>query len=106
LVAIAFLGHKPRGFKIVVDHINNDKSDNRLENLQLTTNRQNSSKDRKNKTSRYTGVSWVKKSKKWQSLIQIRGKEKCLGHFISEEHAHLAYQKALKSLNEQQDDKI
>src|SRR6056297_3432752 len=41
LVAMAFLGHKPCGNKLVIDHINNKKSDNRLENLQITTQRHN-----------------------------------------------------------------
>ena len=37
LVSIAFLNHTPNGNKLVIDHINNDKTDNRLENLQIVT---------------------------------------------------------------------
>ena len=46
LVAEAFLGHVRCGYKVVVDHINNDKLDNRVENLQLLSNRENGIKDR------------------------------------------------------------
>ena len=43
---MAFLNHKPNGNKLVVDHINNVKTDNRLSNLQIITQRKNTSKDR------------------------------------------------------------
>jgi len=98
LVAESFLNHKPDGMKLVVDHMNNVKTDNRLENLQVITNRENSSKDKKNGSSEYIGVCWHKPSKKWKAQITINGKKKHLGHFINEEEASKAYQKALKEL--------
>ena len=98
LVAEAFLGHKPNGHKLVVDHINNVKTDNRLKNLQLITNRKNSSKDRKNGTSRHIGVYWNKRDKSFISRIQINGKNKGLGYFKNEEEAAKAYQNALAKL--------
>ena len=100
LVAIAFLGHTPNGFETVVDHINNNQLDNRVENLKLTTNRYNTSKDKKNKTSKYTGVSWSKSANKWITHIKINGKSKHLGLFINEIEASNAYQKALLTLND------
>ena len=39
--------------KNVIDHINNIKTDNRVDNLQLVTNRYNSSKDKKSKSNHY-----------------------------------------------------
>jgi hypothetical protein len=100
LVAAAFLGHMPDGtYKIVVDHINNIKTDNRLENLQLISQRQNAFKDRKNGTSKYLGVSWNKWNNKWTATIHINGKTKYLGYYICEFKAAMAYQKELKTIN-------
>jgi hypothetical protein len=98
LVAMAFLKHIPNGHKIQVDHINNDKLDNRVENLQLISSRENSSKDRKG-SSKYTGVSWNKQRNKWHSNIRIDGKNKHLGLFTDEYEANIAYQKALEMYN-------
>ena len=47
LVAEAFLGHIPDGHKMVVDHINGDKHDNRLENLQVISHAENVAKGMK-----------------------------------------------------------
>lgn len=99
LVAISFLNHKPNGTNhLVVDHINNIKTDNKIENIQLISNRENCSKDRKCKTSKYRGVSWNKKAKKWVSQIIVHRKVKNLGFYNCEYSAHLAYQKELVML--------
>ena len=63
LVAMAFLDHKPDGTqKVVVDHIDNNKNNNTLDNMQLISHRENVSKDRYNETG-YTGV-YLSHSKK------------------------------------------
>jgi hypothetical protein len=98
LIAMAFLSHKPDGLNLVVDHINNIKTDNRLENLQLVSQRYNSTKDTKG-TSKYTGVSWHSRDKKWYASIEINRKKIHLGYFTDEDAAALAYQKALYSIN-------
>jgi hypothetical protein len=98
LVAIAFLNHKPCGLKLVIDHVNDNPSDNRVENLQIVTQRYNSHKTQGKYSSQYKGVSWSKKYKKWQSLILMNGKRKHLGYFTDEYEAHLAYQNALKQI--------
>lgn len=97
LMAMAFLNHKPCGMKLVIDHIDNDRSNNKLENLQLITQRQNTSKDRIGK-SKYTGVSWCKSRNKWMAKIQLNGKPKYLGRFKCKIEASQYYQNAVKSI--------
>jgi hypothetical protein len=99
LVALAFLNHIPKGNTIVVDHINNNKLDNRLENLQIISNRENTSKDWKGNSSQFTGVSWSKRDQKWEAYITIANRKKSLGCFLDETDAFMAYQKALVELN-------
>jgi hypothetical protein len=98
LVAIVFLDHTPKGHKEVVDHIDNDKKNNHIGNLQLISNRENTSKDRGNGSSNYIGVFWHKHGKKWMSAITINGNQKYLGLFSNEYSAHLAYRNELKKL--------
>jgi len=100
LVAIVFLGHIPNGYEKVVDHINNVRTDNRLENLQIITARENCTKDRKKGSSIYIGVCWSKDRKKWISQIRIKNKNKVLGKFDNEIDAHNAYKTALNNLQE------
>ena len=100
LIAMAFLHHKPNGHKLVVDHIDNDKSNNRLDNLQIITNRENNSKDKKLGSSKYIGVSFCKTRNKWKSAIYIMGKHKSLGYFDNELDAANKYKEAFKKANE------
>jgi hypothetical protein len=98
LVAMAFLNHKPNGYKEIVDHINNVKADNCLGNIQIISNRENTSKDRCGGTSNYVGVCYHKRANKWMSSICIDGKMKYLGYYTLEIDASKAYQEALKCL--------
>src|SRR5690606_22339692 len=66
LMAMAFLNHKPNKFTVVVDHKDNDPLNNHIDNLQLVSNRKNSSKDRKRGTSKYIGVHWSRKVERWK----------------------------------------
>ena len=99
LVAMAFLDHTPCGFKLVVDHIDDNPSNNRVDNLQIVTHRFNVRKTQGNGTSKYKGVYWYKN--RWVTQITVNGKIKHLGRFKCELAAHHAYQKALKELEEQ-----
>jgi len=98
LVAIAFLNHTPCNLKLVVNHKNFIKTDNRLENLEIITNRENTNMKHIKSSSIYTGVSWNKANKKWYSIINIKGKLNYLGCYINEIDAHNAYQDKLKSI--------
>lgn len=106
LVAVAFLNHKREGrkSKIVVDHINNIKTDNRAENLQITTSRHNTSKDQKIKTSKYIGVSFG--YKKWDAHIRVDEKQIKIGSFDNELEAANAYQYALIQVKKGTPEKI
>ena len=98
LVAIAFLNHDTKDRKIVVDHIDNDKKNNLVSNLQVISARENVSKDRAGKTSKYTGVHHAKKRNKWYSTIRVKGIKKFLGSYDREKDASDAYQKELKTI--------
>lgn len=98
LVAISFLNHSPQVYKYHVDHIDNNKLNNYLNNLQVITQRENNSKNKLNKTSKYTGVFWNKFKNKWCSAIRINGKKNNLGCFEDEYEANLAYQNKLKEI--------
>jgi hypothetical protein len=88
---------------MVVDHKNNIRHDNRNSNLQFITNRHNTSKDKINKTSKFTGVSWVKNKRHWTSTITYKSKTVFIGSFETEEEASEYYQNAVKAIenNEQ-----
>ena len=101
LVAIAFLGHKPNGNKLVVDHIDNNKTNNKLENLQVISSRENSSKDqwRHNPSSYFVGVSYSSGKKKWESSICVNGISFYLGCFKNESNAGQEYANALEYID-------
>lgn len=100
LVAIAFLNHCPDGFKIVIDHKDNNKLNNHIDNLQIINHRQNCSKDQKkhNRSSQFIGVDWMKNDNLWRARILINKKRIYLGVFKTEIEAHLAYEKAYNEL--------
>jgi len=98
LMAINFLNHKPCKYKVIIDHKDHNPLNNELSNLQLISNRENCSKDKRNKSSKYTGVSWSNKYQKWVSQFWFNGKSMYLGSYKKEYDAHLAYQKILTDL--------
>ena len=88
----------PKG--MCVDHINGNGLDNRKINLRLCTAQQNSQYRPHHNlgSSQYHGVHWHKKKKRWQSLIETKGKCTFIGLFKTEEGAALAYDKKAKEL--------
>lgn len=76
-----------------VDHINRDRSDNRIVNLRLATrslNHRNSDRKPSNKSG-YKGVSWSKQRRKWVAFIRVEGKSVNLGGYADPAEAHAAY---------------
>lgn len=98
LMAVAFLNHVIDGHKKVVDHINNDSLDNRLENLQVITTRENITKDKKGKKLKSTGVYLCKQTNKFRARIYVDGITLELGRFKTELEASQAYQNKLKEI--------
>jgi hypothetical protein len=99
LVAATFLGYKFQGHKLVVDHIDSNKRNNRVDNLKIVTVRENTSKERTIKSGLPVGVCFCKRDKKYYSMIYINKKSMFLGSFNTIEDASNAYQQKLKSLN-------
>jgi Tol biopolymer transport system component len=90
LVTIAFLCNPEK--KEQVDHIDSDRTNNNINNLRWATNGENrrNTPAQHNTSSNIKGVSWHKKTKKWQSRITIDGKQICLGFFVDIEDAKQA----------------
>lgn len=75
-----------------LDHINGDRTGNRLENLREVTRSQNNANSvRPAGISGLRGVIWIESSQKWRAQIRIRGRHQHLGLFDSAEAAHSAY---------------
>lgn len=73
----------------VIDHIDGNPLNNRIDNLRNCSVRQNSLNQKlfKNNTSGITGVSWSKCMKKWEAYIWNNCKKISLGHFTNKEEA-------------------
>ena len=84
-----------------IDHINGNRTDNRIENLREASNYENCLNNslRTNNTSGYIGVSWSKNMKKWESYITSNQKRIKLGYFDDPEKAHQAYVEAKQKLH-------
>lgn len=91
---VMYHGEEPDG---LVDHINGDRTDNRIENLRLATYSQNSAnaKLHTRNTSGLKGASRVfrkgKRTDRWQATITVNNKQTYLGSFGTKEEAHAVY---------------
>lgn len=98
VIWVLMFGNIPKGFYI--DHINGNKTDNRLENLRLATNSQNQQNRPapKNSSSGYRGVTWHKQAQKWMARICYNKQRKTIGLFDTAENAYKAYKDEAKKL--------
>ena len=95
------LFHETTEVPPMLDHINNCRADNRIENLRPATAQQNSRnrKPKKTGTSQLKGVSWYSRHQKWQAQIRHEGKAIHLGYYNSQEEAHNVYREAALRLH-------
>lgn len=86
-----------------IDHVNGVRSDNRISNLREVSQRENAQNLHgplsSNRTSRFLGVSWKSRERRWRAQIQLDRKKLDLGLFESEEAARDAYLAAKKRLH-------
>jgi hypothetical protein len=75
--------------KPFVDHINNNKLDNNINNLRWATIQENSMNTKLNSrnSSNYKGICYSKLFNRWNAYITINGKMKNLGYFKNLEDA-------------------
>jgi hypothetical protein len=87
-------GEIPEG--MVVDHINGNPFDNRLENLRLVTHTENCRNARSHTTNKtgLKGVAWDKKNERWQTEIRTPVGRVFLGRHKTKGEAALVYAKA------------
>lgn len=86
-----YLTDCPEG--MVVDHEDGNPLNNKRKNLRICTHAQNSRNRKINKkgTSKFKGVSFNKRDKRWVSVIGFENKTISLGYFKEEKDAALAY---------------
>jgi hypothetical protein len=84
--------------KCEIDHRNGKRDDNRWENLREATHQQNAHnrRVRKDSASGLKGVSFHRRTGKWQAYIGLAGEQKYLGLFETRAAAHRAYLAAAK----------
>jgi len=80
-----------------IDHINRDKSDNRIENLRRCTHSTNQiNTNNRQSSSGIRGVRRVEKTGRWMARIYKNGKEIRVGTFSTQEEASAAYMEKMR----------
>lgn len=87
----------------VIDHIDGDKSNDKISNLrdvEQYVNQQNERCARSNSKTGLLGICWVASKGKFKAQIRIHPKRIHLGYFTTAEKAHEAYLKAKREIHE------
>lgn len=83
--------------RLQVDHVDHNTLNNQKSNLRICTNTQNQGNSKPCiSTSKYKGITWYKRDKKWEAQIKINYKTIHLGRFNSEIEAAKVYDIAAK----------
>lgn len=91
IVWLIHYGHFPNQ---VIDHINGNKSDNRIENLRDCSRRDNSNNLEMHRLGHLPGTSFSKQHKKWASYINFKNKKIHLKLCKTQKEAHELYLKS------------
>lgn len=85
----------------MIDHIDGDQLNNRIENLRAVTNSQNqrNQKLRKDSTSGIKGVSWISTRKRWSGQVWHKGKLYRAGDFHDKDECAAAVRILRESLH-------
>ncbi len=99
LIALTFIGIRPN--RLVINHIDRNRKNNKISNLEYITTRENVNHSFIDKkiSSQYPGVCFYKKNKQWGAYIQIKKEKHFLGLFKEENNAANAYKQALNTHN-------
>lgn len=76
----------------LVDHINGDPLDNRLENLRICSHAENMRNRKPNGGRRWKGIS--RRGNGWRAHIKVNGRTICLGTYPTDVEAARAYDRA------------
>lgn len=97
LVALTFIENDAPDTKTEVDHLNQVRSDDRVENLEWVTpteqqrRRASGQRLRGSISSRLIGVTWNRRDEAWYAQVWVRGKRVHIGYFKDEILAAHAY---------------
>ena len=86
--------------KMCIDHIDGNKTNDRIKNLQILSNQQNLAKKRKSihGSSKYMGVCFRKDRKKFEALVGKCGKKYSFGSYGDEKQAAIARDRGMIKL--------
>lgn len=98
LVIEAFAGAAPG---MVTDHINGDRTDNRLANLRAATSSQNGMNKGllAHSTTGFKGVTFYHRDRNWRAYIKVDRRQRHLGYYADAESAARAYDDAARELH-------
>lgn len=97
IIFCMFNGYMP----MFVDHIDNNRSNNKIENLREVTKSQNNqnARTRSDNTSGVKGVCWNSVINKWTARLNLSGKQILVGNFINLYDARIAIEEARNKLH-------
>jgi len=93
LIWMLHYGYNP----IILDHINGDTTDNRIENLREVTHRENLQNQHKHREGKPPGI-YLRKRKYW-ACIEIQCNQAHVGPYTTEKDAACAYEAACANLH-------